>query len=135
MSSKEHTWVYSSHYCTIPGAFIEITVKNSDQPGLISKAIFLIDTGAEINFIRKEVFEMLKLVFTGDDNVSLGGTVDITRNKSYLGIEIPELGIQEKLDVIVWEENENGDNVLGRQFLNKFLICFDGIKQGFTIHR
>lgn len=127
MTSKL-TWGYS----LLDGAIIELNAINISNKELSRRLSFLVDTGSDMTVINNQIFNILKLVFIEDVYVTLGGNVKDKWKVSYLAIEIPGMSIREELEVLVCPDNQ-GDNLLGRDFLIKYVACFDGVNKQFTL--
>ncbi|MCH7723262.1 MAG: retroviral-like aspartic protease family protein [Bacteroidetes bacterium] len=127
MTSKL-TWGYS----LLDGAIIELNAINISNKELSRRLSFLVDTGSDMTVINNQIFNILKLVFIEDVDVTLGGNVKDKWKVSYLAIEIPGMSIREELEVLVCPDNQ-GDNLLGRDFLIKYVACFDGVNKQFTL--
>jgi hypothetical protein len=129
--SNTHTWNYSEEEFAIPGPIIQLDILNSDNKGQKSSADFILDSGSDITWIKKEIFDILELIIDGEDTLLLPGGKKVTCPKCSITLEIPELNISEDLSVVI--DEENADNLLGRDFLNKFGIYLDGPKLEFSI--
>lgn len=128
MTSK-FTWGYSLQ----TGAVIETNVFNIDNKELSGSLSFLVDTGSDMTVINNQTFNSLKLAFIGDADVTLGGNRKDKWKVSYLAVEITKMSIKEELEVLVCPDNYS-DNLLGRDFLIKYVACFDGVNKQFTLN-
>lgn len=112
------------------GPFIHVNICNPDDRDLNSSATFLLDSGADITYIKKEIFDILELIIEGDVEVE-GIDESIECQTCYLTIEVSQLNISERLEVAIDVTDQN--NLLGRDFLNKFGIYLDGPALEYTI--
>ncbi len=129
--TKTHAWNYSSNDCIIPCPIIQVDILNPDDEDLKSSATFLLDSGADITWIKKEIFDILELIIDDEERLLLVGGKEVQCPKCSLIIEIPELNIREELSVVI--DEENADNLLGRDFLNKFGVYLNGPELEFSI--
>lgn len=130
---------YSQEYstdniCNIPGPVIELTIYNSSEENLITKDIFLIDSGADITVIREQIFDVLDLDICGE--VSLLGIGNSEDEESsyqtcFVDIEIPQMNFKQRTEVAI--NRINNDNLLGRDFLSNLKVFLDGPEQKFSI--
>lgn len=116
---------------------INATIINSQKEGLLTSDFFLLDSGADISLITDEVFSILELITL--DTISLNSFEDsnsMNPPKEYplteIMLEIPELKFRESIKVVAVDGR---DNILGRDFMNKFEIFLDGINEEFTIQQ
>lgn len=89
-------------------------------------AIFLIDSGADLSMIDKEVFDILDLEYCGDVNVA--GIND----RSYQRLFVSRIKLESKFGmnkILKVAVGQGGENILGRDILNDWKITLDGVRQ------
>jgi hypothetical protein len=131
---------YNENYSTddnitsIPGPLIEVTIANFFNESLITKDVFLIDSGADKTLIRKQIFEVLDLEIYGEVMLRCPTdkeTDENLRQTCLIFLEIPQIKMKERFEVVINTDNE--ENLLGRDFLNYIKLLLDGPNQQFTI--
>lgn len=130
---------YSQDYstddiCSIPGPLLELTISNCFKENLITKDLFLIDSGADMTVIREQIFDVLDLDICGE--VSLLGVGDsedeeISYQTCFIDIEIPQIKLKQRTEVAI--NRINNDNLFGRDFLKYLKVFLDGPEQKFSI--
>jgi len=119
-----------------PGPILELTVTNFTDANLTTSDYFLIDTGADITLIREQIFTALELEISGE--VFISGVSDKQGGKNeavtcYILLEIPDIEFKKRIEVVINEQNE--DNILGRDILKYLELCLDGPKQKFILKK
>lgn len=131
MTQKKFVKKYSSENCFNPVPQLELLIANSYDSNLITKDTFIVDTGADITLIKKQIFEMLELKIKGDIPIEYADGRVSYNPWSYVYIELSPLNIKERLKAII--QDTDSDNLLGRNFLNKYRVLLDGPNHEFTI--
>jgi hypothetical protein len=126
---------YSRNYITplsIPAALIELKISNVDKD-LSTIDIFMIDSGADITCIRKQIFDILELEIISEEPIQgFGDGDDVTLfPSSYVCLEIPQLKIKKFFPVII--DYRDQDNILGRDFLKFLKTILDGPKSKYIL--
>lgn len=110
---------------------------DSTDSGLLSvrEANGLIDTGATSVLIEMEIAQSLGLVQTGmSDMRVVGGQVDAVVFAGQL--EVPQLGYSKILPMLAPRRGQISHSVLlGRSFLEDFIVTFDGPSGIFVLAR
>ena len=124
------TYDYSEE-CTPPCPLIPIKISNALEPDKYLEKTALLDTGSEISCIPKKIAQELDLQSTtSKDLAGVSGSVEETpiytlniefNDKSFIEYELFEFADEDYL-------------LIGRDILNEFHICFDGINLNVNIH-
>ena len=135
--SNEYTWQYTTVGFHLPAPVLRINISNIADQNLNSSEDFLIDSGSDISFIRKELFSTLRLGIVDDVEFEVADTEpgenkikkrDVTEVK----IGIPEINVDGTIQLAIGERGET--NLLGRDFLDSFEVLLNR-GQDFTIRR
>lgn len=132
----QHNWQYTSQGFFSPAPVIQINVYNI-KSGKDDTIDFLIDSGADISLIKKDIFTNLGLIKIDEVEFEVADSDEEEnepkkRDVTELGFKSPELNLTGKLEIAVGKGGET--NLLGRDFLNSFHIILNRGKD-FTIQR
>jgi predicted aspartyl protease len=128
MPEPSSTFEYLSEYDP-PAPVIKLGIASPISPSFLTEA-FLVDSGADMTSIKREIFDILKLEYAG--YVKVGGVVGKPeiRQTAVVRIETP-LRTVELAEVIV--DPNAQENLLGRDIINKWKVLLDGPEQKFSI--
>lgn len=129
MSDALPIFKYDSNYNGPPVPVIKLKVSN---PGThsIAEDTFLVDSGADMSSIKKEIFDILDLQYSSSTKVS-GPTGREDKRFTAVVRLGSSLGINELIEVII--EPNTDENLLGRDLINKWKVLLDGPKQQMVI--
>jgi len=120
---------YDSNYNGPPVPVIKLKISNPGTQS-ITEDIFLVDCGADMTSIKKEIFDILDLHYSSYTTVSSATGQEDKRFIAIVQIQTP-FGFNEPIEVII--EPKTNENLLGRDLINKWKVLLDGPKQQMTI--
>jgi len=112
---------YSSAYDP-PAPIIKLKVANPNTEATTDDD-FLVDSGADITLLKKEIFEILDLHYSGSMHIS--GVLGVPEELpvSWIQVATP-LGTNEFIKVAITPVND--ENILGRDVINRWRLLLDG---------
>lgn len=110
---------------------IEIGIFNfvSNQ---ITKDNFTIDSGSSITCINERIFDILDLQYHRTVSIQYADGTEMDQYTCLVDLELPQINFKElKLEVILHQQD--AENLLGRDILNKLSLFLYGRKRMFKI--
>ena len=124
------TYDYSDD-CIVPCPIVPIKVSNLFEPDNYLEKTALLDTGSDISCIPKKIAQELNLTSTTTDYLEgVSGSVEETPIYT-LNIEFNDKSF---IEYELFEFAEEDYLLIGRDIMNDFHICFDGINLNVNIH-
>lgn len=124
------TFDYQAKYRKIPPIpVISLQLRKQGDQNTTTE-VFIVDSGADITSIKKEIFELLELEYNSSTKISDAAGQDYKRLTALVQIETP-FGESKDIEVIV--EPDTDENLLGRDLINNWKVTLDGPNQQMTI--
>lgn len=149
MANERLSKQYTPKSADLPAApLIDLIVTNRANPDYETKAVFLIDSGADFTIIGYDLIKTLHLEGKGGisrEGAGIGSGAK-TRKTTKVYIKIPELKFKKSINAIMIEpENEEqandkktltflSYNYLGRDFLNQINVFLLGENLRYILH-
>lgn len=124
----ESLFEYSSEYDP-PAPTIRLKIANPSTQA-VTDDIFLVDSGADITLLKKEIFDVLDLEYFGSRRV--GGVMGPPQEwpVSWVKVETP-FQTNELIKITIKPTSD--ENILGRDVINRWRLLLDGPKRQLTI--